>query len=131
MLSRVTPWEADHDELMWQDYRWVAMLDPLELASGVEMTDVRVADREGRETWWARMRAVQGYEPRCGCCPLLWSEVSDTDEHDAGGPEPVGPWPSAYDVGLDRATGVVVSVRSVDLPVEHAWFEVSILGVEA
>ena len=133
-LVRARPegWDIDYDELFHENYRWVAMLDPAELAVGVEMTDVRVEERQGRETWSAQVRAVEGYDPRCSCCPLLWSEVSDLLEAESmsfkyGTPQ--GPWPEAYDVALDRTTGVVVSVRPVGGEATYAWFEVSILDV--
>src|SRR5699024_221200 len=30
---------VSYDDLMWENYRWVAMLDPVELATGVELSD--------------------------------------------------------------------------------------------
>lgn len=131
--ARPDDFRLDYDELFYENYRWVAMLDPVELAVGVEMTDVRAVEREGRETWTARMSAVEGYDARCSCCPLLWSEVSDLLEAESmnfkfGTPE--GPWPSAYDVALDRGTGVVVSVQPVGMEATYQRFEVSILDVD-
>ena len=130
--ARPDDFRLDYDDLFYENYRWVAMLDPAELAVGVEMTDVRAVERAGRETWTARMSAVEGYEPRCGCCPLLWSQVSDLLEAESGSFRygvPEGPWPGAYDVALDRATGVVVSVQPVGMDATHQRFEVTILEV--
>ena len=65
------------------------------------------------------MAAVDGCEPRCGCCPLLWSAVSEREEAVAGGrtwPDKHHPgvtYPEAYDVALDVPTGIVVSLAAV------------------
>jgi hypothetical protein len=49
-------WDTGYDEdLIVGDYRWVAMLDPLELSHHVELADLRVTERHGRPTWWARV----------------------------------------------------------------------------
>ncbi len=101
------------DDPMYDNYQWVAMLDPAELGAGVELTDVRETTHHGRRAWAARAVPGQGYEPRCGCCPLLWSEVSERGER---GEEfdPAGVvFPEAYDVVLDHATGFVVSLLPV------------------
>lgn len=105
----------EFDDPMYDNYEWVAMLDPSELAHAVELTDVRKTTHHGRLAWAARAVPVEGYDPRCGCCPLLWSEISDRDEAEGGGPEPAPGtvWPDAYDVVLDHATGVVVSLAAV------------------
>lgn len=110
---------------MWQNYRWVSMLDPVELADGTEVTDLREESLDGRVTWWASLRPVEGYEPRCGCCPLLPNPVSDELEGFPPRPE----YPSSYTVGLDVATGVVVSLRAIggDLGSDPD-FEVEILA---
>lgn len=110
---------------MWQSYRWVSMLDPVELAAGTEVTDLREESLDGRVTWWASLRPIEGYEPRCGCCPLLPNRVSDEFE----GREPRAEYPSSYTVGLDVATGVLVSLRAIggDLGYDPD-FEVEILS---
>ncbi len=101
------------DDPMWQDYQFVAMLDPVELADGQwrfgasdsdsdavapdsspdasppAALDVHRLDavvRGGRETWWAEVSPRAEYEPRCSCCPLLFGEVSEGLEALAGGP---------------------------------------------
>ena len=111
---------------MWQNYRWVAMLDPVELSHGVEVSEVQVRERFGRLTWTASVRARResiegagdGYDPRCSCCALLFGEVSQELEFGAGGPPPEAPegtaYPTAYWVSLDVVTGVVVDVEPQD-----------------
>jgi hypothetical protein len=115
--DRPEGWHLTHGDPMWLDYTWTAMLDPDELSHHVEVSDVRREDRAGRETWWARLVPLPGYEPRCGCCPLLRSEISDRDEY---GREPERlarvlqtDYPDAYDVALDVQTGVVVALEPV------------------
>ncbi|MDF9716088.1 MULTISPECIES: hypothetical protein [unclassified Nocardioides] len=98
-----------YDDPVWRDYSWVALLDPVELAAGVELDALASEERAGRETWTARAVPVEGYEPRCGCCALLWSAVA---ARDSGLPVREGAtYPPWYDVALDRATGIVVSVQ--------------------
>ncbi len=106
------------DDPMWQDYTWVAMLDPAELSDGTRVTDLAVGDRGGREVWRARVWADQGYEPRCGCCPLLWSEISELAEAAGGGPtwrerHPDVVYPDGFEVGLDVQTGVLVELYPI------------------
>ncbi len=140
-LVRERPRGPDYDDPMWQNYRWVAMLDPVELSHGVEVTDVHARERLGRLTWTATCRALpssaedagDGYDPRCSCCPLLFGEVSQALEFGADGvpPEdmPAGGtpsgdtpsgagegagYPSAYWVSLDVETGIVVDVEPQD-----------------
>ncbi|QCX26397.1 hypothetical protein [Nocardioides jishulii] len=100
------------DDPMYDNYLWVAMLDPRELARGVEVSDVREVQHHGRTAWAARCVPTESYDPRCGCCELLWSEVSERLEAEAGGPEPdpEAVYPEAYDVVLDHATGFVVQL---------------------
>lgn len=108
---------AERDDPMYENYHWVAMLDPRELGSGVDVSDVREVTHHGRRAWAARCVPNQEYGPRCGCCPLLWCEVSDRDEY--GDPDdpaawtPTATYPEAYDVVLDHATGFVVAITPV------------------
>lgn len=121
------PFEADYDDPMWGDYRWVAMLDPVELSHGVEASQVHARERFGRLTWTATVRALpesaenegDGYDPRCSCCALLFGAVSQALELRGGNtqapaPEEVAGYPSAYWVSLDVETGVVVDVEPQD-----------------
>lgn len=123
---------AGYDDPMWQTYTWVAMLDPRELAAGTTVSDLAETEHAGRRTWWATMAAVEGaYEPRCGCCPLLWGEVSERAELAAGGPawvrrDPDVDYPPAWLIGLDVATGVVVSAEPLGGSRPDAGFTVSI-----
>jgi hypothetical protein len=118
--------EVAYDDPMYVDYRWVAMLDPVELSSGTVVADLAEDELFGRPVWRARMTTVDGYDPRCSCCPLLWGEVSDTVEY--GAPRPGADYPAAYDVMLDVETGIVVSLRPVGG--EDDWLEVEIHDVD-
>jgi len=108
---------VEYGDPMYRNYQWVAMLDPVELSHGVEITGVRTGEHRGRPTWEARVRALEGYDPTCGCCPLVWSEVSDRLEYDDGSgrwePPRGTAYPEAYDVALDVTTGVVVRSQAV------------------
>jgi hypothetical protein len=133
--ERPTDWYLDHSDPMWENYTWTAMLDPDELSHHVAVDDVRRDDRRGRETWRARLVAEPGYEPRCGCCPLLWSEISVLAEY---GDEPdrlarfdAEGYPEAHDVALDVQTGVVVSLEPVGVgPSRRPGFELEIHAVD-
>lgn len=113
VAARPEDWSLEFDDPMYDNYEWVAMLDPVELASDVDLSNIRETTQHGRLVWAARAVPTEEYAPRCGCCPLLWSEVSDRDEAEGGGPEPAPGtvWPDAYDVVLDHATGIVVSLQ--------------------
>jgi len=99
---------------MWEGYRWVAMLDPVELSSATHLEDLRTGTHRGRPVWRARARALPGYDPTCGCCPLLWSEISDRDERggDPGWVPSTG-YPDAYLVCLDVETGIVIQLEPI------------------
>ncbi|MVA75284.1 hypothetical protein GC722_04460 [Auraticoccus sp. F435] len=109
----------DYGDPMHQNYRWVASLDPVELSHHVQVRGLEAGLRAGRPTWTAEVVPEEGYDPRCGCCPLLFSAVSECDETAGSGyppwhvRNPVGRYPDAYRVGLDVATGVVVSLHPV------------------
>ncbi|WP_461108753.1 hypothetical protein [Tessaracoccus terricola] len=112
----------DYDDPMWENYRWVAMLDPVELSHGVDVGAVEAHRRLGRETWTATCRArpgeEDGYNPRCSCCPLLYGEVSQAldfnDSAEVARRRPPLGYPSSYRVSLDVETGVVVEVLPCD-----------------
>lgn len=118
--------EIDYDDPMEGNFVWVAMLDPVELADGaepgtdgVDVTEVHAADRHGRLTWWATCRPTQEYAARCaGCCDLLPTRVSQEVESTRGGfrlpEETLAARPTAYLVGLDVQTGIVVDVTPLD-----------------
>lgn len=104
------------DDPMLTNYQWVAMLDPVELSHHVTLSELGETAHHGRRAWRARAVPLVGYEPRCGCCPLLWSRVSDAVEVEAGWDGPpdgvFGPYPSEYTVILDHATGMVVHLQA-------------------
>lgn len=129
----------EYDDPMWQDYTWVAMLDPRELATGTSLSGLVAGDRYGRETWWAQVAAVSadeehGYNPRCGCCPLIWGEISERIEGSISGPiyaeqHPDVAYPESWLIGLDVETGVVVSASPVGGSRPDCGFEVTIHAV--
>jgi hypothetical protein len=135
VAERPPDWYLEHSDPMWENYTWPAMLDPDELSHHVTVDDVRRDDRRGRETWWARLAPEPGYEPRCGCCPLLWSEIAAVAEY---GSEPerlasfdAEGYPEAHDVALDVQTGVVVSLEPLGGgPSRHPGFELEIHAVD-
>jgi hypothetical protein len=113
------------DAPMFEDYRWVAMLDPVELADGRDhdsgdpawpalvVDAVAEVEHAGRPAWEAVVRTTPAYEPRCGCCPLLRSREIDLLEF-ADYPEYIlSAYPDAYRVRLDVGTGVCVSTEEL------------------
>lgn len=135
VAERPPDWYVEHSDPMWENYTWTAMLDPDELSHHVVVDDVRPEERRGRETWRARLVPRRGYEPRCGCCPLMWSEVAAVAEY---GDEPerlarfaAEGYPEAYDVALDVQTGVVVSLVPVGRDPSDSGFELEIHEVDA
>lgn len=140
------------DDPMWQDYQFVAMLDPVELADGCPPDDaawepgdprpaalrvhrLEAGHRGGRETWWAEVSPLDGYDPRCSCCPLLWGRVSDAIEA-AMGVTTMGALQSSlryterYLVALDVGTGVCVHVEHLDGDFAGRGFSVDVLAVD-
>lgn len=100
---------------MWQDYRWVSMLDPLELSHHTVVADLRAGEHRGRPAWRAVVAPTEGYEPRCACCPLLPCRGADRVEAEALGladwqPPPESSYPIGFEVALDVATGVLVEL---------------------
>lgn len=133
VAERPDEFYVEYDDPMWQDYTWVAMLDPVELSHHVDVADLRADVVADRPVWRARLRAEEGYQARCGCCELLWSEVSDRDEVDAGGTSwfelhPDAVFPDAYDVALDVGTGIVVHLAPVGGSRTDLGFDVTIHG---
>jgi hypothetical protein len=110
---------------MFQDYRWVAMLDPVELADGRDLDSgvpvwpalvvdtVTEVEHAGRPAWEAVVRTAPDYEPRCGCCPLLRTRAIDLLEY-RDQPEHILPvYPDAHRVRLDVGTGVCVFTEEI------------------
>ncbi len=118
VAHRPDDWTIEYGDPMWQDYRWVAMLDPVELSEHTVVADLRDGEHRGRPAWRAVVAAAEGYDPRCGCCPLLWSEISERSEAAAGGgtwreDHPDVVYPLAYEIALDVETGVVVELTPI------------------
>ena len=146
-------WRPVADDPMWQDYQFVAMLDPVELADACRPDDpdwdvgdpyppalalhrLHTAQRHGRETWWAEVSPVAGYDPRCSCCPLLFGRVSQAVEDGIreasslpilGGSAGLA---TRFLVGLDVGTGVCVHVEHLDGDHVGRGFSVDITAVD-
>lgn len=104
--------DVDYDAPYYENYHWVAMLDPVELADcwddsedtpPVGLADLAVVDHHGRAAWQASATSTARYDPRCSCCALL-DGVFDYDEQR---------WrPGAASVvRLDAETGLCVFVE--------------------
>jgi hypothetical protein len=123
-LVAVRPWNrAQADDPMWQDYSFVALLDPVEFADGVdrdtgehagpplEIGPVREVEHAARPAWEAVVTPTGTYEPRCACCSLLRDPVIDRLEW---GEARDAVYPTASRVRLDVGTGVCVLVEALD-----------------
>lgn len=122
---------VEWDDPMYNDYLWVAMLNPVELArsahdatSGptVELTDVKVVTHHDRTAWQALATPMATYDPRCDCCPMLSGRFVD-DEWEPGPPSTVR---------LDVETGICVyidgakrdlHILNVDIDMPDSLFE--------
>lgn len=134
VAERPEGYHFEHGDPMWQDYTWTAMLDPEELSHHVDVEGVTGGELRGREVWRARLRPQEGYEPRCGCCALLWSDVSASGEY---GDEPerlarfrAEGFPEAFDVAIDVQTGVLVALEPVGRDPHDSAFAVEIHEVD-
>jgi hypothetical protein len=128
--------DLDYDDPMYVNYSWVAMLDPVELSHHVAVDRLRTDVVADRPAWRADLRALAGYDPRCGgnCCELLYSEAGlrADFEDDEEVPERWRgrTYPDHYDVALDVQTGVVVRCLPVGGPDDAPWLENDILAVD-
>jgi len=135
----------DYDAPMYQNYHWVAMLDPRELTDGTDpdaadpallhpdgtrIESVREVDHHGRPAWEAVLAPTTAYEPRCSCCPLLPSEQADLLEFGAAGRRQDGGYASAFRVRLDVGTGICVLTDQLDGPRAGDGHEVRIEAVD-
>ncbi|RIQ27092.1 hypothetical protein [Jiangella rhizosphaerae] len=119
-----------YDDPMYENYLWVAMLDPVELSGGVDVLSVRATVLEGRDTVEAVVRPTAGYDPRCTCCALLFGEVAAELLHAEGGPEPEDrAFADEFAVALDVETGICVRLREIGGDDDGAGFDVSIAAV--
>ncbi|RBY89740.1 hypothetical protein [Blastococcus sp. TF02A-26] len=128
---------------MFENYTWVAMLDPVELADGqdrelggpagppLEIDGVREVEHGGRPAWEAVVATTDTYEPRCGCCSLLHDPVIDRLEWDDAA-ERFGDvdYPTASRVRLDAGTGVCVLTEALDGTYAGSGHEVLIEAVD-
>ncbi|MFN8098149.1 MAG: hypothetical protein U0Q21_07680 [Dermatophilaceae bacterium] len=140
VLDRTLATEGDDHGLYFHNYYWLAILDPHELADGqawipddaadedgpghaemvpgTDVEDVTTTQRNGRETWWARVRPTAAYQPRCSCCALLYGEIAERMEYGgelrAHAEDPGYSYSTQWLVGLDRATGLPVSIEALD-----------------
>lgn len=123
---------------MYENYHWVAMLDPFELADGwndedaavpgTEILDLTAVEHHGRPAWQARLRTTPGYDARCGCCCLLYSAESEASE---GHEPPRGTvFADAYLVRLDVASGVCVYSEDLGGSSSGQGHDVAIEGVD-
>ncbi len=140
VLTRTSGMAGDDHGLYFHNYYWLAILDPYELADGevwvpedaaeefgpgrletvpgTEIGEVSASARFGRETWWAWVRPTAAYQPRCSCCALLYGEVAERlDNNGQLRPQSHAPgyaYSTQWLVGLDRATGLPVSIDALD-----------------
>ena len=123
-LVDLRPAMVSADAPMYQDYRWVAMLDPVELADGLDrdtgeewaplsVDTVTEVEHGGRPAWEAVVRTTPYYEPRCGCCPLLRTRAIDLLEYADSPGYVLSAYPDAYRVRLDVGTGICVSTEDI------------------
>jgi hypothetical protein len=135
VAERPEDYHIEHGDPMWHNYTWTAMLDPEELSHDVALDDLRADEIGGRAVWRARARPEEGYDPRCGCCPLLWSEIAAlaeyADEPDRLAQFAARGYPEAHEVALDVRTGVVVALEPVGGTREDLAFTVEIHEVDA
>jgi hypothetical protein len=112
---------------MFENYFFVALLDPVELADGqdrevggparppLEIGEVRQVEHGGRPAWEAVVATTDAYEPRCGCCSLLRdAEIDRLEWEDAAERFAGERYPSATRVRLDVGTGVCVLTEVLD-----------------
>lgn len=140
---------GDDHGLYYEDYGWLAILDPLELADGARwedegatgplavpgttLTDLVSAARAGRETWWATAAPTADYEPRCGCCALLYGEIAERGEYGDSAPrrdDPAFAYTTRWLVGLDAASGICVSLEFLDGSMRGLGHEVEIHALD-
>ncbi|MGY2065110.1 hypothetical protein [Blastococcus sp. SYSU DS0619] len=123
VAHRPSQGDLSFDDPMYQNYAWVAMLDPAELADpGLDaepdeapllLDTVTATEHGGRPAWEAVVRTTPAYEPRCGCCPLLRSRDVDLLEYRDHPEHVLAAYPTAHRVRLDVQTGVCVLTEAV------------------
>lgn len=127
VISERQPWNDGPEVPMWQDYRFVAVLDPYELSDGVDVVAVREIEHAGRAAWEAVLRPTPEYEPRCSCCPLMRTQHTDRME----GLPLLPAYAGAYLVRLDVGTGVCVRTRELGGPADGQGHDLVLVHVTA
>jgi hypothetical protein len=142
VAARPSTSELSYDAPMYQDYFWVAMLDPVELADGRDqetgdvagpallVDDVVEVDHFGRVAWEAVVRPTDAYEPRCGCCSLLRTRRIDLLEWGSQPGGVLAEYPEAFRVRLDVGTGVCVRTEQIGGLTPGGGHEVRIEAVD-
>lgn len=113
-----------YDDPMHDSYHWVAMLDPVEFADGLDqrtrgwapalrVESVGAVEHAGRAAWEAVVIPEDTYEPRCGCCPLLRTRAVDLLEFEHHPEHLLEAYPDAFRVRLDVQTGVCVLTEEI------------------
>ncbi|TFV89209.1 hypothetical protein [Blastococcus sp. CT_GayMR16] len=132
---------VSYDAPMLDDYRWVALLDPVELADGIDhdswttapplvVDSVTEVEHAGRPAWEAVVRTTPAYEPRCGCCSLLRSREVDVVEYRDYPEHLLSGYPDAYRVRLDVGTGVCVFTDEIGIRTPGGWHDLAIEAVD-
>lgn len=120
------PWHEGPEVPFWQDYRFVAVLDPYELTNGVDVLGLVAVDHSGRPSWEALLRPTPAYEPRCACCSLMRTRDTDMME----GLEPLPAYADAHRVRLDIGTGICVRSREVGGPWDGQGHDLRIIQAD-
>ncbi|MCZ4563932.1 hypothetical protein O4160_24115 [Rhodococcus sp. IEGM 1401] len=127
-------WLVDYDDPFYENYQWIAMLNPIEVTrSGhdhsstetvTELSEVRAVEHHGRPAWQATVVTTDRYDARCECCALLSGHYDSETRHWVPGP-PVT-------VRLDVQTGICVYVGPpVDQPTAEPDLDLTIIAVDA
>ena len=126
-------WLVDWDDPFYQDYRWIAMLNPIELTRSphdhsstttvTDLSEVEVVEHHGRQAWQVLARTTDDYIARCECCPLLSGHYDYEADRWIPGP-PVT-------VRLDAHSGICVYVGPTpDDPTSDYHLDLSIISVD-
>jgi hypothetical protein len=121
------PWFADLDDPMFENYAWVAMLDPAEFADGEEqlgdepandpvtITHLSSVEHANRPAWEAVLTPTETYNPRCSCCALLYGArtVELAPFTTPFGRQPDFRYADAYRVRLDVGTGICILIEQI------------------
>ncbi len=131
--SETDSWLVDWDDPFYENYQWIAMLNPLELTRSAhdrsfattrtEVSEVAVVEHHGRPAWESVVRTTEQYDARCECCPLLSGHYDFDADHWVPGPPAT--------VRLDVQTGICVYVgTTTDQPTGGFDIDVTILSVD-